>query len=427
MASSELARRLRPLSIDVYNKRGLLPNHVVHRATSSSSRPPPGQHENQHAGTEKSQHAGILDSPSRKARKLRARAALLIDEFRDDLRDRVAHVQQKGAGMKAALRGGISLDKASRALNSRLHHYDSRWREANNAFDDWFNARFWLAYERFQQHRKQMSASSPKKVSPNCPPMDLIAMLYLGAAGGGMLHQQFGLGILFAACGFIRTLRRFVVHHVDTGNVDGMFRWAPAAIHQKRFEIFSRLKQEVFAARKIMSYDSKWIDLSWMDHRSDGKGPDLHNDYTPETLFDDTMLSVSAHPRVSSFLGSNTRPLAEPDKVLYRINGDVSEIYLSWKVVGSKGTAQIQVKSVARVLDFIYVFPDGDGKYGLRPDGFVIRPNGGWSLNCSDLPRDMKNPFKRGERDGFSPEAGMFDSDWFVREFRQGGPPKTHY
>merc|ERR1712178_184413 len=105
------------------------------------------------------------------------------------------------------------------------------------------------------------------------------------------------------------------------------------------------------------------------------------------------MTSVAKHPRVLEVLGGDIKHVNEPDKVVYRVVEGIAEVCLAWRIVGSKAEAEIQVKSTARLLDYIYVFPKPTGRYQMMPPGFVIRPQGDWSQNADELPRYMKRPF----------------------------------
>lgn len=390
------------------------------------------------------------------ARGARTRAALALEEWRDSTAEwgsRVArwrgHQRQAGASSAAGQTGPaqgrrgepppVGAGLWANAAMMRLH---VRYEEAVARFDDKFNARWDRLGEQLESRRAELrrrwsgrggaegsrggqaTASTPgsatASASPSGPPLDTAAMLLVGVGAGGAL-QGFPWCLLLAVWGVGRGAARFVVQRVDADDVVGLFRWAPDRLRQRRVELFARLKNEIVTARALRAGDLRYADLSWVDRTGNRAAMDPRLDYTPEALFQDAMSSIAVHTRVREALGEGVRPEAEPDKVVYRIHEGIAEVYLGWQVVGTRGTAEVQVKSTASIVDFIYVFPLCTDRYGLRSAGFVIRPHGNWSMDCKDLPYDLKQPFG-GEAKGrmFRHREGVFEWDYQVREFRHG-------
>lgn len=263
------------------------------------------------------------------------------------------------------------------------------------------------------------SGSRSSSSSSSGPALDLPAAILMGVGIGGALQGYAIAGAVVAGSGAARTLCRFVVQRCDAGDAEGLLRWAPRAWRRQGVELFQRCQREIAAARRLRKYDPQDVDFSWIDHGGH-KAMDPRNDYTPEQLFQDAMASVAAHPRVCEALGAEVRPLAEPDKVVYRVHEGVTEVFLAWRVAGKEGEGEVQVKATASLLDFIYVFPEPRGRYEAKPEGFVIRPNGDWSLDCSKAPRYMKQPFGAHNGRLFHNREGVFEFDYQVRDFKHG-------
>eukprot|EP00928_Gymnodinium_smaydae_P000539 TRINITY_DN10203_c1_g4_i2.p1 TRINITY_DN10203_c1_g4~~TRINITY_DN10203_c1_g4_i2.p1 ORF type:complete len:375 (+),score=73.34 TRINITY_DN10203_c1_g4_i2:65-1189(+) len=335
-----------------------------------------------------------------------------LDLAAAEMRDRCAELRERAteAPWRARLQAW-----------SRLAGAQERWRTANTDFDTWFNARYTEQRAKVQD----MLSGSPRarsggeRRSGAGPPVDLGAALLMGAGIGGSLQGYPAVGLLVAGCGAIRAAGRFTAQRVEANDMEGLFRWAPSALRQRQQDIFRRLQSELKSARKLQSYDSRMVDLSWIDYGGK-QALDPKDDYTPSKLFDETMQSLSKHPRVLEVCGAEVRVEQDPDKVVYRVVGGVPEVYLGWRIVGPRGAAEVQVKSSASLLDFIYVFPDGRGRYELKPDGFVIRPHGDWSENCSELPKSMKQPFGKHNGRPIYQRDSVFEYDYEVRDFRHG-------
>jgi len=359
-------------------------------------------------------------------RKRRTQAELVCSEWHDrcsELHDTVKARCRRWSEARPA-------DQASRLANARLERLQEGWRGANRSFDAWFNDSWARARARLWgegQHLARLLRPRTSRTSAG-PPADTAAMVLLGTGVGSALQGCPKAGAALAAWGLARVALRFVVQRVDADDAAGLFRWAPAWLRREQGELFARLKREVHVARALRAGDPQYTQASFRS-RPDGAAMDSRHDHTPESLFGDAMASVAAHPRVRELLGPGVRAVAEPDKVVYRIHEDIAEVYLGWQVAGSAGSAEVQVKSTACIVDFIYVFPQTADRYGFRRPGFVIRPQGNWSLDCSELPRDMKQPFG-GSHEGklFRNREGVFEYDYEVRDFRHGyeDHPRKH-
>ncbi|CAE8736005.1 unnamed protein product [Polarella glacialis] len=254
--------------------------------------------------------------------------------------------------------------------------------------------------------------------------MDTAAMTLIGAGVGSSLQGLQGPAFFLGLWGLLRAGRRFVVLCVDTEDTNRLFRFAPQRIKNQRGELFVLLANEVHAIRRMRAGDLKYLTKprseAW--HRA----MDESNDYTAETLFEDTMVSIAEHPRVHEWVGTSVRVKAAPDKVVSRIHEGIAEVFLGWEVEGSLGTAEVQVKATGSIVDVIYVFPQGRDHYGLRPGGFVIRPKGNtWSQDCGELPKDMKQPFGKQTGRILRNREGIFEYDYEVRAFRDARQQKA--
>lgn len=383
--------RLRPpRQVSVAYSLGL-PSDVgsaASRSSSSSSVPP-----------ERPSKPSWQEQPQLWMRRAKARAELARDEWydrADDWRYRSSTFLRQGRRrlekVQRSWSSGNSASSRTRngrsglAVNDFIERAQARYTLANRQFDDWFNAQWPLLQDRLQaffrrkqeEFRRKLKAPKQREAPRNPghqtgPPLDVAAMVMLGAGAGGALQGWPGLGLMLAASGATRFTWRFVIAKIDAQDLEGLFRWAPAFLRARRFEIFQRLTREVGVGRAIRAGDPQFVDLSY-DKRGH-KAMDPLNDYTPEKLFDDVMTSVAVHPRMQEVLGGGIRAVQEPDKVVYRIVEGVAEVYLGWKVAGPVGGAEIQVKATASLVDYIYVFPDPTGRYGVAPAAFVIRPD----------------------------------------------------
>jgi len=333
---------------------------------------------------------------------------------------------------------GVTVRATQGAEDSR-----EKWRRANDQFDDWFNELCWDLRDNWKQGRVDLKEqyrnfsvrlreslsknTSEKKSVP--PAVDMPAAIFLGLGSGGIISGQpilCGMGSMLAAWGIGRAVSRVVVRHVDGGDADSLFRLAPAPLYRRREAIYHRLCREVHSWRKIRT---EGVNHAYMDGHQNATAMHPELDYTPEKLFDDTSVAITKHARVNELLGGGIKATQVPDKVVYRIFEGISEVYLGWHVAGSRGGAEVQVKATASILDYIYIFPDETGRYGMggKP-GLVIRPNGNWWMSTEDMPIDQKQPFGRrttfGEKGGgYTPwraREGVFDYDWDIREFRHG-------
>lgn len=280
-----------------------------------------------------------------------------------------------------------------------------------------------MELERDLQERRKLLLKRLREDRPASQvPFDTTAMVLLGTGAGTAMQGCWKIGSLLTLWGLARATRRFVVHKVDNNDMAGLFRWIPAKLCERRGELFAQLKREIHAARALRAGDKSFIEAT-ARARPGGHAMDSRYDHTPETLFAEAMTSVAVHPRVQDALGSGVHPVAEPDKVVYRMHEGISEVFLGWEVAGALGAAEVQVKATASLVDFIYVFPQTGDKYGLRKPGFVIRPQGNWSMDCSELPKDMKQPFGSGSGDDgrlYRNREGVFEYDYEVRDFRHG-------
>jgi len=324
------------------------------------------------------------------------------------------------------------------SVNDFMERTHTRYLSANQRFDDWFNAQWPLLVDRAQvelrKRRDQLtqklqassakiksSAKSARPASGSGPPVDAAAVFLMTAGVGSAVQGLPVFGVFLVACGTTRASWRFVIGKLDAQDMQGLFRWAPASLRARRFEIFQRLQRELGVGRAIRAGDRQFVDSMYGNRHQ--KAMDAENDYTPEKLFDDAMSSLAEHPRMKEILGGEILHVKEPDKVVYRIVEGVAEVYLGWRLAGPSGGAEIQVKATASLLDFIYVFPDPTGRYGMAPASFVIRPKGGaWSMNVDELPNNMKMPFgEAGDSERLlHNRRGVFEMDWSVRDFRHG-------
>lgn len=404
------------------------------RGTSSSSSVPPKPPANRPPWQEQ---------PLRWARRVRARAELARDEWRD----RADEYRDRGSFWIREQRRRLEDVRAGRrptgfphglSVNDFLERTHTRYLSANQRFDEWFNAQWPLFADRVQvklRNRRdrlvqklealaakiKASAKSTQPASGSGPPVDAAAMALMTAGVGSAIQGLPGFGMFLVASGAIRASWRFVMGKLDDQDIHGLFRWAPASFRARRFEIFQRLQREVGVGRAIRAGDPQFVDSMYDKRHHKAMNPE--NDYTPEKLFDDAMSSLAEHPRIKEILGGEILDVQEPDKVVYRIVEGVSEVYLGWRIAGRSGGAEIQVKATASLLDFIYVFPDPAGRYGMAPASFVIRPKGGaWSMNVDELPNNMKMPFgEAGDSERLlHNRKGVFEMDWSVRDFRHG-------
>ncbi|CAE8596648.1 unnamed protein product [Polarella glacialis] len=272
---------------------------------------------------------------------------------------------------------------------------------------------------------KEATSAAPTPTQLHSGPwMDTAAMTLIGAGVGSSLQGLQGPAFFLGLWGLLRAGRRFVVLCVDTEDTNRLFRFAPQRIKNQRGELFVLLANEVHAIRRMRAGDLKYLTKprseAW--HRA----MDESNDYTAETLFEDTMVSIAEHPRVHEWVGTSVRVKAAPDKVVSRIHEGIAEVFLGWEVEGSLGTAEVQVKATGSIVDVIYVFPQGRDHYGLRPGGFVIRPKGNtWSQDCGELPKDMKQPFGKQTGRILRNREGIFEYDYEVRAFRDAKQQKA--
>lgn len=307
------------------------------------------------------------------------------------------------------------------SLNDLLERWHARLKSSNVDFDTWFNAQWPL----FQQRARKRAEDIKKRLNEgDAGPasLDLPAAVLIGV-GIGSVTQGFLLpGVVLTCCGAARSLGRYAVGRVDNCDVDALFRYAPEKFRKRRVELFNRLANEISAFRKYKTFAdfARDHDLHNLDHHEQ-RAMDPKHDYTPEKLYDDAMKVAIAHPRVVAELGSDIEAQAEPDKVVYRIHEGITEIFLGWRVAGSKNEAEVQVKSTACLLDFVYIFPESTGKYGMKPDGFCIRPaDPEWSQNEKDWSKYQKKPFGAHNGKVYTNREGVFDYDYEVREFRHG-------
>lgn len=316
---------------------------------------------------------------------------------------------------------------SSFSLNDSLERSHRRWIAANDRFDDWFNAQ-WPIWQSELTHRsrellqRMRNGELSQSQSTKGPrPFDTPAMLLVGAGMGCALQGWPSAGVVLTVGGALRGTSRFVVQKVDAEDMQGLFRWAPASWGPaRRAEIFNRLQHEVHVSRKIRAGDPQYE--TYNNPYAGHKAMDPLNDYTPEKLFDDAMTSVASHPRVLETLGGEVKVVSEPDKVVYRIVEGIAEVYLAWHILGPKAGAEIQVKSTACLVDYIYVFPEPVGHYQMALPAFVIRPQGEWSQDTDGLPRYMKSPFgKKGDSERlYANRSGVFEYDWSMRDFKHG-------
>lgn len=334
----------------------------------------------------------------------------------------------------------FSPQAAASAAGAGYNRLRMRYDEAIETFDDWFNARFYELCDHLEERRKQAlngelwqrmqekmrektgssSSSSPPKPGP---PFDFSAMALIGAGAGAALQGHPGF-VLLSVIGTTRGLRRFVVQRVDANDMQGLFAWSPRKVDLGRqVQVFGQLKQEIETFRAIRRGDVRLLEAAFAERRGRGgqQAMDPSWDYTPESLFDDVMDSIASHERVKGVLGPDVRPEAMPEKVVFRIVEGISEVFLSWPVVGRHGSAEIQVKATACIVDFIYVFPNSADRYGFVPPGFVIRPSGNWHMDVSEMPKNQKQPFGGGKSGRIlHNREGVFEWDWDVRDFRHG-------
>lgn len=372
------------------------------------------------------------DRPKRWARRKVAEAELAAQEWqeramewRDGLWQRIVallHDAPRYAREQQMRSDGLALN----AFMERMH---AKWLAANQRLDDRFNAQWPLMQAELErQWHRLRHGRGAASVQRHIPAFDTPAVMLIGAGTGIALHGFTGAGMVLGLSGCVRGVSRFVLRKVDTEDVRGLFRWVPQCVLDAgmRKRIFDRLRLERQSFHRLRDGG---VDFSWIDDGSDSSenrarrdAMDPLKDYTPERLFEDAMASVVAHPRVQEVLGKNVRPAAEPEKVVYRIVEGIAEVYLAWGVFGDESGAEVQVKSTASCVDFIYIFPDSRGRYGVAPPGFVIRPKGRWSKNIDELPRYMKQPFgEKGDSERmFHNRTGVFDGDWAVRDFRHG-------
>eukprot|EP00931_Biecheleriopsis_adriatica_P104696 TRINITY_DN79331_c0_g1_i1.p1 TRINITY_DN79331_c0_g1~~TRINITY_DN79331_c0_g1_i1.p1 ORF type:complete len:476 (-),score=105.65 TRINITY_DN79331_c0_g1_i1:22-1449(-) len=400
-------------------------------------------------------------------RRARRRASLAADEFRDLAAERRQLLQARFRKCQQdihALRGSSASD-----LLEGLH---MQFVEANRRFDDRFNDAFDRRVERLSRLLRQVKRHGPAELwqqsparvqllqllrqlswlrqytgnprhasakggqeeKPNSserqassygPPVDTGAMLLMGAGAGTVIQGFAGPGIFLTCWGLGRSARRFVVLCIDTEDPNRLFRFAPASVKERKAEIFVQLHHELHAMRRIRAGDLNYIakkgDKVWQE------GMDASFDHNPESLFDLAMDSIAAHPRVHEWVGKTVNPRADPDKVVYRVHEGIAEVFLGWEVQGELGIAEVQVKATGSIVDFIYIFPQGRDHYGLKPGGFVIRPNGSsWSKDTSELPKDLKQPFGKHNGRVIRNREGIFEYDYEVREFRHGYEGENH-
>lgn len=280
-----------------------------------------------------------------------------------------------------------------------------------------------LGFGAWRQDEKSRTSSrqgtSGKARSKADPWLDAGVITLIGMSVGSAMHGFYFYSFLFSTWSCLRSIRRFVVLCLDTEDANRLFRYAPTDLKKRKMDLFNRLHFELNAMRQIRAGNLHYIgrpgekDWDWVH--------DPKNDHGPETLFDLAMEAVANHPRVHEWVGTKVLPKAEPDKAVYRMHEGIAETFLGWTVKGELGEAEIQVKSIGSLVDFIYVFPQGRDHYGLVPPEFVIRPHGDtWSQDEPELPNDMKRPFgKHGEGTIFERE-GIFDWDYKVGAFRTG-------
>lgn len=357
------------------------------------------------------------------ARRTRARALFAFEEWKaraEELSEEgVSKFRQRfqSGGARPSAQSGSSL------LNSRLEQLSARWQQVNRDFDGWFNASCQRlqgrAEERVKEWKRQWAQRSAKAGKVAQPPLDTSSVTLIGLGAGCVIQEHLGFGLVLATIGTLRAAGRFVVSKVDAGDVDGLFKWVPASLNLRKDELFFRLRREIDSFRAIRSGNHS--DLSWINHRGRTEAMHAEFDYTPEQLFGDAMSAIAAHPRVQEVVGQDVKPVAEPDKVVYRIHEGVAEVALAWRVRGASGAAEVQVKSTASLMDFIYVFPEAHSRYGMSVPGFVIRPNSDWSQEVKEMPRHQKQPFG-GPHNGrlFVNREAIFEYDWEVRDFRTG-------
>eukprot|EP00929_Paragymnodinium_shiwhaense_P001620 TRINITY_DN10185_c0_g1_i1.p1 TRINITY_DN10185_c0_g1~~TRINITY_DN10185_c0_g1_i1.p1 ORF type:complete len:434 (-),score=67.11 TRINITY_DN10185_c0_g1_i1:220-1521(-) len=303
-----------------------------------------------------------------------------------------------------------------------------RERCSHDRFDDWFNRR-WRQLGSAARARVALLQQLCRGSAQYERAFDAKSMMMIGAGAGsaiqGVAHGIFPpvvAGFILAAVGTVRACYRHSVQRVDGNDMASLIPdWAPAALRKKKNEIYQRFKRELADARAIQRGDTKSVDLHWLDHGEQHRSRDVELDYTPESLFMDAMDIVVKHPRVQETLGEDVRVVAEPDKVVYRVREGVSEVCLAWPVAGSLGSAEVQVMAVATALDFIYIFPASGGRYQQELESFVIRPKDAWSMNCRDMPRDMKKPFGEDDSDRvWINRKSFYHWDWTTRSFRDG-------
>jgi len=378
------------------------------RGGSTSSTPPGGGGHKQD---------GRLHPFRRWLRGTRTRALLAADE----LRDRAAEWRQRAAS--TCSRPGIGRwqpQHLAQRFNRNLYDLHTKWQSANRGFDNRFNARCMALAAAGWRWIGQLRLLNPGRVSTPAA-LDTPAMLLLGAGTGSCLNGCYTAGACLITWGATRGMWRFMVSKLDGNDVRGLFLWAPARFRERQGELFQWLKEELYVLRSLRKGETRYMSL---------RGKPLHDnaamsaqyDHTPETLYADAMSSLAAHPRVRDTLGGNVHAVAEPDKVVYRIHEGISEVFLGWQIRGAEREAEIQVKASACIVDFIYVFPQAAGRYGLKEPGFVIRPWGNWSKDCSELPWNQKRPFSDGEQKGrmFINREAVFEYDYQVRDFRHG-------
>jgi len=351
------------------------------------------------------------------------RARMRLELASGEWRGRAIEWQDRARAWRCCLqdewRKARPKESASLSVNAGLEHMHAKWRRVNSSFDDWVNTNWAKLEKRLRESRDQLKQRLRDGQSSSPMPLDTTAMVLLGAGAGSVSQGYWKTGTILAVWGLARATRRFVVQKVDTDDMVGLFRWAPAKLRQRRQELFSQLKREVHAARAIRAGDPAFIGASFRS-RPEGRAMDPRFDHTPESLFNEAMASVAAHPRVQGFLGPEVRALEEPESVVYRLHEGVAEVCLGWRVAGGLGTAEVQTKATASIVDFIYIFPLTTDRYGLRKPGFVIRPQGNWSMDCSELPQDMKQPFGKHGGKLFRHRQGIFEYDEEIRDFRHG-------
>lgn len=362
---------------------------------------------------------------SRWARRTRARVHFTVEEWRaraEELGEEgLAQLRRRWQGPNASARQRDL--SGSGALNARLEQLGARWRQANKEFDGWFNAACtrWQdqTIKRVQDWKQRYEQAGDASTKSAGPALDTSSVTMIGVGAGCVGHEYLGVGLVLATIGTTRALGRYVVQKVDAGDVDGLFKWVPSSLNLRKQETFLRLRREIDSFRAIRR--GEHMDLSWINHRGQAHAMNADLDYTPEDLFGDAMSAVAIHPRVLDTIGQDVRPVAEPDKVVYRIHEGVAEVALSWRIRGAAGAAEVQVKSTASLLDFIYVFPEARGRYAVKAPGFVIRPNSDWSQEAKEMPKHMKQPFG-GPHNGrlYVNREAIFEYDWEVRDFRTG-------